>query len=81
MLTIRIKKLSCSFVSLYKRGVIINLESSMRKNSNFIMLNHIHLHTLQRSHIGAEIIEKQAHVLQSAISRVSLSHIGKLPGY
>ena len=28
-----------------------------------------------------EIIKKQAHVLQSAISRVSLSHIEKLPGH
>ena len=28
-----------------------------------------------------EIIKKQAHVLQSAISRVSLSRIDKLPGH
>ena len=28
-----------------------------------------------------EIIGKQAHVLQSAISRVSLSRIGELPGH
>ena len=36
---------------------------------------------VNRQDFEDEIIEKQAHVLQSAISRVSLSHIGKLPGH
>ena len=36
---------------------------------------------VNRQDFEDEIIKKQAHVLQSAISRVSLSHIGKLPGH
>ena len=36
---------------------------------------------VNRQDFEDEIIEKQAHVLESAISRVSLSHIGKLPGH
>ena len=36
---------------------------------------------VNRQDFEEEIIEKQAHVLQSAISRVSLSHIEKLPGH
>ena len=36
---------------------------------------------VNRQDFEEEIIEKQAHVLQSAISRVSLSHIGHVPGH
>ena len=34
---------------------------------------------VNRQDFEEEIIEKQAHVLQSAISRVSLIHIGEFP--
>ena len=34
---------------------------------------------VNRQDFEEDIIEKQAHVLQSAISRVSLIHIGELP--
>ena len=36
---------------------------------------------VNRQDFEDEIIEKQAHVLQSAISRVSLYYISKLPGH
>ena len=36
---------------------------------------------VNRQDFEEEIIEKQTHVLQSAISRVSLSHIEKLQGH